>query len=125
MIHALTVEVDGRNNVAQGSITVRFARFDGSCHEYEYTIKDASGNVLANGSDLRSGSAPYPGEVRVDHAGIMATLCGFIDAFADSKPGMPNYGLFPEVMRPWAECYCEELVLIANELDNADSKAGR
>ena len=85
------------------SVSVEFDRWDLDRAQWHYVIS-AGGEVLAEGSDLRDG-AGSPCEARA-----LATLLGFLSAYAESvsweaRTGREseNASLFPESLRAAAE----------------------
>lgn len=79
---------------------------------FRYTIRDASGNVLASGSDLRG-----PARCKVTCREMSETLASFIGAFAEARrynvtedddDGGCNWNLFPDTLAEWAENNSDE-----------------
>lgn len=100
-LHTLTAEIEWHGTV-QGSVSVRFDRFDGDRCQYHYEIKDRDGNVLAEGDDLRSGSSAEP-----NHAEMLSALLGFLQSPADK---------WQDPCRMWAESLGDELEMARAEL---------
>lgn len=86
------------------SFAVEFDRWDGDRPQWHYVIAGA-GETLAEGTDLRGGSASAPCEARA-----LGDLLSFLSAYAESiefeqRTGREseNGSLFPDSMRAAAE----------------------
>lgn len=116
-IASLSIDV-AAYGVVQGTISVRFDRWDGSRVQFAYSIT-AAGEVLAEGDDLYSGTTE-----RVDLVDGMRSLLSFLTAAAESyaSAGMDgeNSRLFPEKCVQWADALSDELSTAAYELGDMD-----
>lgn len=79
---------------------------------YRYVVENASGVVLDEGSDLRSGVG-----AQVDYSDIMATLVGFLGACAEAGDDGENADLFDADLRAWCQENSYELDVLGAELD--------
>jgi hypothetical protein len=76
---------------------------------YGYAILDAGHELLAVGTDIRTGVGGNDGPCT-----MLATLCGFLQAFAEAqgRPGSENADLFPPDLAEWASAHSDELALV-------------
>jgi hypothetical protein len=116
-LKSLTAEVD-YCGTSQGTLTVAFDRYDMDRVQYNYTVKDHSGNVLAEGDDLR-----VPGDIA--HIKALSTLCTFLGAASEavswnrhSEHKSDNSDLFPAACMEWADAVGSDVfAMMAEELD--------
>ena len=111
----------GSGSGPEAQITVSWAGRDGDRQQYRYAVRDADGEVLDRGEDLRSGSGDP-----VDHVDILRCLLTFLIADGESYARYemggrgeqpPDGYLFNIQTAAWAYQVNEELVLAREELD--------
>jgi hypothetical protein len=116
-IHELTTVIEW-NGTPQGSVSIRFDRFDGDRCQYLWTVRDEAGAELGSGDDLRSGSGAEP-----DYAEMTGALLDFLAAAGESyrhhlsfPTDEPDYHGFSERVAEWAYYVSDELTMAKAEL---------
>jgi hypothetical protein len=84
---------------------------------YGYAILDAGHDLLAVGTDLRTGVGRNDGP-----CAMLVTLCGLLQAFAEAqgRPGSENADLFSPELSEWACAHSDELAMVELELRGSD-----
>ncbi len=83
---------------------------------YGYAILDACHELLAVGTDIRTGVGRDDGP-----CAMLATLCGLLQAFAEAqgRPGSENADLFSPDLAEWASAHSDELAMVELRLREA------